>query len=587
MDMLDPEPLEQELGHEVARFRWALELEANFAFHVIVAETLDVLHGALAHLGKRLRVLRPRPPNDLSSEASAALILTELDRSIEAAHGEPILVDAMIAHRKPAWALVFQRLNELRNGIELRHHGPLLLAVTPNGETLLGREAPDLWSRRGSGMRLRDASPMHLSEPVSETLPPPTDPAAFESLCFDLFQEIWNDPGAQKYGRAGQPDVRVDIFGRSAGRRIGVRCKHRVPTPIELFQIVAGVRAFGPRLDLFILATSGPRNDRLNERARTLSEDLRLEVQVWSWDDIWPEISRRRELFDRISSRYWPGRRHGTPRLPLDPVEIVRKPRELADALGEAEEAMALADREGDVSRRISALAELATNLHQAGQQAEALARFQEAESLQAEWQPQYPLLASVSGFQFCNLLLAGAERAAGSGKADPIVVEECRAVERRAGDTLEWSELNRAPLLDVALDHLTLGRALLYRAILEGSTAYDAKAEIETAIDGLRHAGHAAYFALGLNTRAWLRSLLGDASGAREDLAEAQDIAERGSMPLLLADIQLQRARLFQNRDALVKARRLIAEHGYGRRREELADLETMAAGWQVPTLG
>ncbi len=41
-----------------------------------------------------------------------------------------------------------------------------------------------------------------------------------------------------------------------------------------------------------------------------------------------------------------------------------------------------------------------------------------------------------------------------------------------------------------------------------------------------------------------------------------------------------LHRARLFDDRQALAEARRLIEERGYGRRLEELADAEA-AADW------
>jgi hypothetical protein len=51
--------------------------------------------------------------------------------------------------------------------------------------------------------------------------------------------------------------------------------------------------------------------------------------------------------------------------------------------------------------------------------------------------------------------------------------------------------------------------------------------------------------------------------------------------MPLHLADVYLYRARLFHDRAALAEARRLVEKHGYGRRREELADLEANATEW------
>ncbi len=57
--------------------------------------------------------------------------------------------------------------------------------------------------------------------------------------------------------------------------------------------------------------------------------------------------------------------------------------------------------------------------------------------------------------------------------------------------------------------------------------------------------------------------------------LSEAQQIAERGPMPLYLADIHLYRARMFRDRDELAKAAKLIRELGYGRRYAELEDAE------------
>ena len=136
-------------------------------------------------------------------------------------------------------------------------------------------------------------------------------------------------------------------------------------------------------------------------------------------------------------------------------------------------------------------------------------------------------------------------------------------------------------PILDIALDHLTLGRAHIYRAILGGSAPDAAEPEIDRAVDGLRRAGQIDELPKGLLTRAWLRSTQGRPDAARADLAEAEEIAERGPMPLHLADVHLYRARLFHDRTALAEARRLVDQHGYGRRCEELEDLEAVAGGW------
>jgi hypothetical protein len=145
-----------------------------------------------------------------------------------------------------------------------------------------------------------------------------------------------------------------------------------------------------------------------------------------------------------------------------------------------------------------------------------------------------------------------------------------------------EW-RLPKDSLLNIALDHLILVRARLYRLILNGDLVSFAGTgvEIEKAVAGLRTAGDIEFVPRGLLTRAWLRKLQGKAEDAQADLDEAQEIAERGSMKLHLADVALYRARLFQNRVALVEARRLVEECGYGRRLPEIEDLEAAADTW------
>ena len=99
--------------------------------------------------------------------------------------------------------------------------------------------------------------------------------------------------------------------------------------------------------------------------------------------------------------------------------------------------------------------------------------------------------------------------------------------------------------------------------------------------MERLRIANQQDYLPSGLLTCAWLRCLQGNPDVARTDLEEARQIAERGSMRLHLADINLYRARLFHDREALAAAHCLIEECGYGRRREELEDVEAVANAW------
>ena len=303
---------------------------------------------------------------------------------------------------------------------------------------------------------------------------------------------------------------------------------------------------------------------------------------------------------------------------------------EVAGALRDAEQAVSYAERSGDGVLKMLMRTTLADARYQAGRRAEAEALFQEAERMQAERQPGYPLLYSLRGFRYCDLLLGEAERAAGAvlwagtplavagpghaGPARPSAsasgdpAEACRAVAARAAQTLEWATNANTSLLDIALEHLSLGRAALYAVVLAGPGAggaggplppaaatssppldrESAARELEAAVAGLRSAGRQDYLSRALLSRAWQRALAGALTGAdsaQVDLDEAEDIAARGPMPLFQADIRLYRARLFHAatpypwpggpRADLAEARRLIEKHGYGRRLGELEDAE------------
>ncbi len=145
---------------------------------------------------------------------------------------------------------------------------------------------------------------------------PPNDPTAFESLCLDLWRDIWQDDGAQKHGRRGQAQSGVDVFGSKHGSWIGVQCKQKdgllrtTLTVQELDDEVRGAMLFRPSLSVFVLATTGRRNAAVQARARALSDEHRrhgqFTVEVWSWDEIWRELYARKPLLQRIAQTYWP-----------------------------------------------------------------------------------------------------------------------------------------------------------------------------------------------------------------------------------------------------------------------------------------
>ncbi len=286
---------------------------------------------------------------------------------------------------------------------------------------------------------------------------------------------------------------------------------------------------------------------------------------------------------------------------------------EVAGAVTDAVRAVTYADRSGDPFHRESKRTTLAYALHQAGRRAEAEARFSEAERMQTARQLDYPLLYSLRGVQYCELLLAEAEReawhytcrgglrpshASNAAPAEKKVggghkpaLQMCRAVSERAARTLEWAKREKLARYDIALNQLTSSRVALYAAILGNSDIRNPSFAINLTVSALRDAGSVEFLVPGLLIHAWQRSLAGAQNGpesAQSDLDEAWEIAARGPMPLFLADIHLYRARLFHAvspypwtswQHDLTEARRLIVKHGYGRRLPELEDAEKALA--------
>ena len=342
----------------------------------------------------------------------------------------------------------------------------------------------------------------------------------------------------------------------------------------------------------------------------------------------------------------------------------------LTDAINDARTAIDHADRSGDAFWRIVCRTTAADALHQADGRAEAGRLFAAAEGMQREWQPEFPVLYSVQGFRNCDWLLAPAERAAwralcslgnqqvqgrsrsarpeggpspapadAQGASAPMsahpdgavatgddpsataeMLARCGEVHRRATKTLKIAN-DGLPLLTIALDHLTLARAALLRTLLTGPSTWPTLdlTTVTGAVAGMRNANQMHHLPRALLTAAWCHAVHGDGCSARLALDEALSIAERGPMPLLLADVRLYRVRLWwagllglggaasdqpSGQDAphpsgrqdartpdypwpdsspaadLAEARRLIEHHGYGRRLPELADAEAAILG-------
>jgi tetratricopeptide (TPR) repeat protein len=240
---------------------------------------------------------------------------------------------------------------------------------------------------------------------------------------------------------------------------------------------------------------------------------------------------------------------------------------EIALALGYANKSVDLADRSGDAFRRMVMRTVLADALQQAGSQSKAESLFREAEEMQKDGKPEYSFLYSLRGFRYCDLLLS-------QGEYQEVLSRAEQAIEIAIEN--QW-------LLDIALDHLSLGRAHLFQALQEGSRDFtQAKELLNHAVDGLRQAGVQEYLSRGLLAKAELYRAQGEFKQAQHDLDEAMTIAKRGEMGLHQADCHLEYARLYlamgkkeDARRCLDIAREMVDEMRYHRRDKDILEIE------------
>jgi hypothetical protein len=170
-----------------------------------------------------------------------------------------------------------------------------------------------------------------------------------------------------------------------------------------------------------------------------------------------------------------------------------------------AEKAVGLADRAGEAFQMMNNRTTQADAFHSAGDRDKAQGLFADAERRQRERQPEYPLLYSLQGYRYCDLLLSRRR------------AEEALNLAMR---TLEWARAQNF-VLDTGLDTLTLGRAHFALALqclatgpVVGSVSAHAPvaaARIDGAVEGLRASGEYVWIARGLIARAAFRRAVGD----------------------------------------------------------------------------
>ena len=257
----------------------------------------------------------------------------------------------------------------------------------------------------------------------------------------------------------------------------------------------------------------------------------------------------------RINQKVWDGASKNAGNL----SELLLTLGEVSQAVEVARQGVTHADRHGDDFQREARRTTLADALHQSGQIKEAEKWFREAEEMQKQRQPEFPFLYSVQGFQFCDLLLEQGRH---------------QEVEERAEAAIKIAQRN-GWLLHIALDRLSLGRTWMIKTMAEKTGDFTTAEEyLQQAVAGLRNAGQQQYLPPGLFARAECYRHQQKFKEAWEDLHEAKEIAQLGSMKLHLADYHLEAGKLCEaqgkQQDAhehFTTAKEMMEEMGYKRK--------------------
>lgn len=147
---------------------------------------------------------------------------------------------------------------------------------------------------------------------ISTNFAPLKDSDEFESLIRDICALEWGDPHTEKFGRKGQKQFGVDVYGRPVDLDRTYRaaqCKLRTKgdslTEAEIEKEVGDARHFPHKLDALIIATDAPRDthtqilvDRISERE---VRNGNFRVAIWFWD----EITERLAAYPRLIVRHY------------------------------------------------------------------------------------------------------------------------------------------------------------------------------------------------------------------------------------------------------------------------------------------
>lgn len=146
---------------------------------------------------------------------------------------------------------------------------------------------------------------------ATSDFPPPKNDKEFEEMVRDIFAAHWNDPDTKIFGRSGQKQNGVDIYGRPNQQDswFGIQCKVRKTGNLPRKTLEHEIReahSFHHKLHTYIFVTTHARDTELEKIVEKLDEiessNGNFRVQIKFWDDVCSLLSEN----IRIARKYYP-----------------------------------------------------------------------------------------------------------------------------------------------------------------------------------------------------------------------------------------------------------------------------------------
>src|SRR6266496_5003033 len=134
-----------------------------------------------------------------------------------------------------------------------------------------------------------------MPSPSTSDLPKPKSWDEFEDIVWELYARKWQDSHAQRYGRHGQSQNGIDIYGQIKGSDsyIAIQCKRYDDNTLTVAKVekeIARAASFSSPISEYIIATTTSRDkviqDFVRETNKGRKQDNQFLVRTMFWEDL-------------------------------------------------------------------------------------------------------------------------------------------------------------------------------------------------------------------------------------------------------------------------------------------------------------